>query len=441
MSARRPTPAEQDPERGDLAGGLPFGGGAAGAAPSARAARGPRVYSVSEITGEIRRTLEGGFQDVTVEGEISNFRPSAAGHLYFSLKDSEAIISAVMFRNRLWTLRFQPADGMKVRARGNLSVYPKRGNYQLICENLLLAGEGNLLQTIEERKRRLAAEGLFDPARKRPLPLFPARVAVVTSPTGAAIRDILRVLKRRAAGIDVVVLPALVQGQGAAEQIAAQIEVANRFDMADVLIVGRGGGSLEDLLPFSEEITVRAVAASRIPVISAVGHEVDTALTDLAADVRAPTPSVAAEMVSASREDLARKVRVAFETLRRDMQQRLARARMILEQFAPESLERNFRLLVQPLMQRLDDARAALAQGVRTRARDARHRHELATHDLIAASPLAILERGYAVVTRQDTGEVVRSAESVGPGDELSLRVAKGRIDADVKETHPDAQL
>lgn len=419
----------------------PAGGDGGGSLePGGAAAAGPRVYTVSEITAEIRRTLEEGFQDVTIEGEISNYRPSAAGHSYFSLKDNDAIISVVMFRGRLWGLRFQPADGMLVRARGNLSVYPKRGNYQLICESLQPAGQGNLLQIIEERKRRLAAEGLFDSSRKRPLPLFPRRVGVVTSPTGAAIRDILRVLQRRAAGIDVIVLPALVQGDGAAEQIAAQIETANRFEMADVLIVGRGGGSLEDLLPFSEEIVVRAVAASRIPVISAVGHEVDTALTDFAADVRAATPSVAAEMVSAPREELLRRVQRSAEQLRRTVGQRIERARMLLDQFHPEGLERNFRLLVQPFMLRLDDARESLAAGVRERVRDARHRHELASRDLLAASPLAILQRGYAVVTGA-AGQVVRSAAAVSPGDRLDVRVAVGRIDAEVKEAHPDARL
>jgi exodeoxyribonuclease VII large subunit len=399
---------------------------------------GPHVYTVSEITGEIKATLENGFREVTVEGEISNFRPSSAGHLYFSLKDADAIISVVMFRNRLWSMRFQPADGMLARARGSLSVYPKRGNYQLIAESLQPAGEGNLLQLLEERKRRLAAEGLFDTARKRPLPLFPRRVAVVTSPTGAAIRDILRVLKRRASGIDVVILPAPVQGDGAAERIAAQIETANRFDMADVLIVGRGGGSLEDLLPFSDEVTVRAIAASRIPVISAVGHEVDTSLSDLAADVRAPTPSVAAEIVSASREELVRKVRGASQLIARTVAQRVERARLLLDQFSPGGLERSFRLIVQPLLMRLDDAREALGAGVRDRLRAARHRHELASRDLAAASPLAILQRGYAVVTRRADGAVVRSAAAVGPGDRVDVRVASGRIDAEVKEVHPD---
>ncbi len=419
------------PAGGD-SGGEPEHGGAGAA--------GPRVYTVSEITAEIRRALEESFQDVTIEGEVSNFHPSSAGHLYFSLKDSEAIITVVMFRGRLRNLRFQPADGMLVRARGNLSVYPKRGNYQLICESLQPAGQGNLLQIIEERKRRLAAEGLFDASRKRPLPMFPGRVAVVTSPTGAAIRDILRVLKRRAAGIDVVVLPALVQGEGAAEQIAAQIETANRFDMADVLIVGRGGGSLEDLLPFSEEIVVRAVAASRIPVISAVGHEVDTALTDFAADVRAATPSVAAEMVSQSREDLLRRVQAARDQLRRTVGRRIERARLLLDQFHAEGLGRNFRLLVQPLLLRLDDARESITAGMRERLRDARHRHELASRSLLASSPLAILQRGYAVVTGA-AGKVIRSAAAVSPGDRLDVRLAVGRIDAEVKEAHPDARL
>ncbi|MCL1818430.1 MAG: exodeoxyribonuclease VII large subunit, partial [Spirochaetaceae bacterium] len=272
-----------------------------------------KIYNVSELTQEVRGLIEGGFPAVAVEGEISNFRPSSAGHLYFTLKDAGATLAAVMFQGRLRRLSFEPADGKKVVARGSLSVYPPKGGYQIICETLEAAGEGELLAKLEDLKRRLAAEGLFDNSRKKPLPLFPRKVAVITSPTGAAIRDILKVLGRRSAGLPVVVLPAPVQGEGAAALIAAQIRRANRYAMADVIIIGRGGGSLEDLLPFSDEELVRAVAASRIPLISAVGHEIDTALSDYAADFRAPTPSAAAEAVCAAREDLLGRVRQCRE--------------------------------------------------------------------------------------------------------------------------------
>ena len=268
-----------------------------------------RIYTVGEITSLIKTTLEDGFPWISVQGEISNFRPSSTGHWYFSLKDAEAVISVVMFRGRLDGVRFAPVDGMLVKATGSVSVYARRGNYQLICESLIKAGEGDILAMLEARKQKLAAEGLFDLDRKKPLPLFPATVAVVTSPTGAAIRDILRILRRRNAGIDVVILPTPVQGDGADERIARAIEIANTHRLGDVIIVGRGGGSLEDLMPFSSEVVVRAIAGSRIPVISAVGHETDVTLSDLVADVRAPTPSAAAEIVAASRVELISRVR------------------------------------------------------------------------------------------------------------------------------------
>jgi exodeoxyribonuclease VII large subunit len=300
-----------------------------------------RVFSVSEITELIKATLEDGFPRVTVQGEISNFRPSSTGHYYFSLKDNESVISAVMFRGRLSGLSFKPVDGQLVQASGGVSVYARRGSYQLICESLMRAGEGDILALLEQRKRALAAEGLFDEQRKRALPLYPSRVAVVTSPTGAAVRDILRILGRRNSGIDVVILPTPVQGEGADERIAQQIETANRFSIADVLIVGRGGGSLEDLLSFSSERVVRAIAASRIPVISAVGHETDVTLADFAADVRAPTPSAAAELVAASRAELASRVGALESGISSSLRRRLERVRLLLSQFTGENLARD----------------------------------------------------------------------------------------------------
>ncbi|MDY7030185.1 MAG: exodeoxyribonuclease VII large subunit, partial [Spirochaetota bacterium] len=222
---------------------------------------GNRVFKVSEITTHIKELLESSFPAVSIEGELSNFRPASSGHWYFTLKDQDAVIQAVMFKYRSARVRFQPADGLKVIVRGNISVYAKRGNYQIICESMEKAGEGDILAMLEQRKRDLAAEGLFAPERKRPLPFFPRRIAVVTSPTGAAVRDILQVLGRRSSGLDVVILPAPVQGDEAGGKIAAQIRRANMLKLGDILIVGRGGGSLEDLLPFSEEEVVRAIAA------------------------------------------------------------------------------------------------------------------------------------------------------------------------------------
>jgi exodeoxyribonuclease VII large subunit len=395
-----------------------------------------RVYSVSEITQLVKSTLEEGFPWITIQGEVSNFRPSSAGHWYFSMKDQDAMISVVMFRGRIETVRFTPADGALVKASGGISVYPKRGNYQLICESLSRAGEGDILARLEELKRRLAAEGLFDTGRKKPLPLYPDRVAVVTSPTGAAVRDILRVLRRRNAGVDVVVIPTPVQGDGAEARIARAIQIADRHRMGDVIIVGRGGGALEDLLPFSSEAVVRAIAACSLPVISAVGHETDVTLSDLAADVRAPTPSAAAEMVSASRTELLSRVvgmRGAMET---GMRQRLEKARLLLTMFAGGNRERNVLAYVQPLSQRLDYAREELAQGFRERVVGARHRFALASRELASYSPLAILDRGYAVVTHEPSRRVLTRSDQARRGDPVSIRLARGGVRAIVEETH-----
>jgi exodeoxyribonuclease VII large subunit len=393
-----------------------------------------KIYTVSEITNLIRSLLEDEFPNVTIEGEISNFRPSSTGHYYFSLKDRDAVISVVIFRSHVAALRVKPKDGMMVRARGDLSVYAKRGTYQLVCESLEGVGEGDILAMIEERKRKLAAEGLFDVERKKPLPLLPSRIAVVTSPTGAAIRDILRVLGRRHSGINLLILPTPVQGDEAAPQIAEQIRIANLHNLADVLIVGRGGGSLEDLLPFYEEVVVRAVAQSRIPVISAVGHEIDITLSDLAADVRAPTPSAAAEIVAASREELLRRVREIVSTITETIGRRLERVQLVLGGFSRDNLERNFRLLTQPYLLRFDDAKEALVSGFREILMRMDHRLEVVSKELQAHSPLDVLKRGFSVVTHLPTGKIVRSAEQADTGDPVDIRLYAGRLLAEVKE-------
>jgi exodeoxyribonuclease VII large subunit len=400
------------------------------------ASRLERLYTVTEITQLIKGTLEEGFPWVTIQGEISNFRPSSTGHWYFSLKDTEAILSVVMFRGRLDAVRFTPADGALVKATGSISVYGRRGTYQLICESLVKSGEGDLLARMEETKRRLAAEGLFDLSRKKPLPLFPSKVAVVTSPTGAAVRDIVRVLRRRNAGVDVVIVPTAVQGEGADKAIARAVQTADRFHLGDVIIVGRGGGSLEDLMPFSSEVVVRAIAGSDTPVISAVGHETDVTLSDLAADVRAPTPSAAAEMVAASRVELFARVRGARDVMGDAIRQRLEKAKLLVGQFSADSLGRNVRLFIQPLSQRLDDARDELAGGIRELLTSSRHRLTLSTRELESCSPLQILARGYAVVTHEPTGTVLVSTEPASRGDPLSIRLSRGSIRATVEETH-----
>jgi exodeoxyribonuclease VII large subunit len=393
-----------------------------------------RCYTISEITSLIRSMLENEFPDITLEGEISNFRPSSTGHYYFSLKDDQAIISVVMFKNRLAGLNFKPADGLLVRARGSISVYNKRGTYQLVCEELVQSGKGNILAMLEQRKQELAREGLFDQEYKKPLPLLPARVAVITSPTGAAIRDILRVLKRRHSGINLVILPAPVQGEEAPSLLVEQIKTANKHKLGDVIILTRGGGSLEDLLPFSDEAVVRAVYESKIPVISAVGHEIDITLSDLVADVRAPTPSAAAEMVSASRDELLRRVYELNNTILVTLTQRMEKIKLLVSQFTPENMENNFRLYIQPLLLRFDDAKENLINTLKDIIKESKHRLELLKKELEADSPLSILERGYAVVTHDKTGEIIISQKQVAVQEDVDITLYKGKLKAQVKE-------
>ena len=395
----------------------------------------PPKLTVSELTELIRCRLEESFPSVTVEGEISNCRPASSGHLYFSLKDSGAKIDAVMFRNRLRSLSFEPKDGMLLRVRGSLSVYAPRGSYSIVCEEMELAGSGDILAMLEKRKRTLAAEGLFDAERKKPVPRFPACVGVVSSPTGAAVRDILNVLGRRAAGIRVVILPAPVQGAAAAPIIARRIEQANGWKLADVLIVGRGGGSLEDLLPFSEEAVVRAVAASRIPVVSAVGHEIDWALCDFAADLRAPTPSAAAELASGDRAVALETVRAASQSFARAIRAGIDRAKLLLRPFAAEDLEHRFRAILQPRLVRFDDAKENLVNSLEDLVAGLKRRLELASAVLEAGSPLAIMERGYSMVINEKTGKVVRSHADAKAGDTLGIRPLAGTITAVVAAT------
>lgn len=394
------------------------------------------ALSVSQITSLIKEILEGSFPAVTVEGEISNYRPSSTGHLYFTLKDESSSIQAVMFKGKSRYLPFEPRDGMLVRAAGSLSVYAARGAYQIIVDSMSPAGTGDILRMLEERKRRLAAEGLFDQGRKRPLPFFPERVALITSPTGAAVRDILQIMRRRNPCVGAVILPAPVQGNDAAPALRLQIERVNRHDMADVIILGRGGGSLEDLLPFSDEELVRAVAASRIPVVSAVGHEIDWALSDFAADVRAPTPSAAAELVTPLKDDLLSSVAGAAETLREGVENRVERVRLTLSRFTPESLELRFRRIEQPLLLRFDDAKEALLRDMRERIDGARHRIELTRRSLEDGNPRTILERGYAVVRNAD-GKVIRDAAGLTAGDILAITPARGAFTARVEEINP----
>lgn len=389
------------------------------------------VFTVSQITDLIKEILETSFRTITIEGEISNWRPSAAGHIYFTLKDNSSQIKAVIFRGAAYKLNFRPKDGDKVRCTGSLSVYAPQGNYQIIVNTMEIAGAGNILQMLEDRKKKLAAEGLFDQDKKRKLPFFPRTIGVVTSPTGAAIRDIINVATRRNPGVNIIVLPAIVQGEGADKTIVKMIEIANFYKLCDVLIVGRGGGSLEDLLPFSEESVVRAVAASAIPTISAVGHEIDWAICDYAADYRAPTPSAAAEMAVPLLADIEQQLGAYKDDLYNSIKQKVDNTRLIIKSFNPENLEIRFRNIQQPLLNRYESARQDLIKNFQDKIKDLRTRISNNVTILENASPQTILNRGYSMVTTKD-GKIIRSNKNVNINDEIIIKPAEGIINASV---------
>jgi len=437
-----------------------------------------KILSVGELTREIKELLAGAFAGVWVKGEISGWKgPHQSGHLYFKLKDPSATLDCAMFRNSAAKLSFTPKDGLEVEAYGEISVYEPRGAYQLVIKQMRPAGIGALLAQLEELKRRLAAEGLFDAARKQLLPRYPRTVGVVTSPVGAAVRDVVKVLRARWPGIRIVLAPVKVQGEGAAAEIAAAIERFDRWGGADVLIVGRGGGSIEDLWAFNEEAVVRAIAAARTPIISAVGHEVDVTLADFAADERAATPSNAAELaVRDARETRHRletfeqrmgsRIRNRLERLQRDLtailrQHGFRRVKDLFIHWRQRTDELRGRLdlglqgAFETARERLDRARSAwgLREAVPRRLAEARtgldrsrtalddaivsrvhdrRRHTLALADrLRALSPKLVLERGYALV-RGPEGRFVRSAASLAAGAHVTLEFAKGEADATV---------
>jgi exodeoxyribonuclease VII large subunit len=401
-------------------------------------------FTVSQITSLISDDLENKYPDITVEGEISNCKTAASGHLYFSLKDEQAVLQAVMFRRDMLSLSFAPKDGRKGWARGGISVYPGRGQYQLITRTMRKAGLGDILAMLEERRQRFAREGLFDESRKKPIPRFPSRVAVVTSPTGAAVRDVIRILHRRNSKVGILVLPALVQGDAAAVSIATRIRQANRWNLADVLIVGRGGGSIEDLLPFSEEIVVRAIAESDIPVISAVGHETDWALSDYAADLRAPTPSAAAEMTCSDLELVYREIAHFQTLLAQSMKQALAHARQRLSAVSPRTMEGILTRRQLSLVQQFDTAVETIRQGMQKKMDAGRTRLALASSAVELSNPRAIMKRGFSVVEKLSRAapagqnaetEIVRSAKTLAVGDAVHILFYEGEADASIQGT------
>jgi exodeoxyribonuclease VII large subunit len=432
-----------------------------------------RALSVSELTAQVKILIETQFNGVWVEGEVSNFRRHSSGHWYFTLKDEGAMLRCASFRMQNRLIRFTPEDGLSVRAHGRVSLYEARGEYQLLVEYLEPVGVGALQLAFEQLKRRLDAEGLFDLERKRPLPMLPRSIGVVTSPTGAAVRDILRVLKRRNESVNVLIAPARVQGDGAGQEIALAIELLNAREEVDVIIIGRGGGSIEDLWCFNEECVARAIYNSRAPVISAVGHETDFTIADFVSDLRASTPSAAAEIVTMGRDEINSRIAGLSEDLATVLRYRLLELRGQLSALETSRAFDEVQLRIQGTAQRFDDAIYSMESAFRRAIKRKRAKHSeillklrdadirralverrgklgilnarlessaraglvragenvsVATGKLDSLSPLAVLGRGYAIAFDEDGG-VIKRATDVGKGERVRIRLADGELD------------
>ncbi len=443
-----------------------------------------RIWQVGDLVSEVRLHVEREYGDLWVEGEISNLRPAPSGHIYFTLRDGDAQLAAVLFRKQASLLRFRPADGLHVLARGKISIYEQRGQMQLVAELLEPVGAGSLQIAFEQLKQRLEALGLFDPARKKPLPAFPQCVGIVTSPTGAVIRDFLNIVSRRHAGLHVLIYPALVQGEAAAAEVAAGIAYFNRSRTVDLIVIARGGGSLEDLAPFNTEFLAEAIAASDLPVISAIGHETDFTIADFVADLRAPTPSAAAELVTSVLHNIADRVQTLDQRLLRACRYRLMQASNAFTHVRVESIlirerdqlrrkqqrvddlairmesqwrarQRRFseklqllfgRLLRQDVVSRTRIARERLASlqarivgAQRSHLRTFREREAGLARQLGALSPLAVLNRGFALVYDVH-GALIKDTESVTEGQSIVTRLARGRIRSRVSKIEKEKQ-
>jgi exodeoxyribonuclease VII large subunit len=438
-----------------------------------------RIFTVRDIVGAVRTALEREYTDIWLSGEISNFRPADSGHLYFTLKDGEAQIRAVMFRMQARLLRFRPDNGMEILARGRVSIYESRGELQLIAEYLEPKGAGALQIAFEQLKAKLAAEGLFDQIRKKPIPVLPRSIGIVTSPRGAAIHDILNVLRRRHASARLLIYPAQVQGEAAPGEVSAGIRYFNKSGKVDVIIIARGGGSLEDLAAFNNEALARVIAASELPVISAIGHETDFTIADFVSDLRAPTPSAAAEMVISARQELEQQIGSLARRLEHGIRYRLMLNRQRFQDLGEHRAVTRITDAIRRRQQHLDDLTSRLTSSQRDLLQRYRRRLELAAvrvrhHDLRrvfqgmqkdlhslssqlprairsalfsrrarweqtaarldALSPLKILERGYAVVF-DPAGDLLTDASRVSAGDDVRVRLARGSLEARVTKS------
>lgn len=444
-----------------------------------------RIWPVRELVAQVRELVEQGFGDVWVEGEISNLRPAPSGHIYFTLKDADAQLPVVLFRRQALLLRFRPEDGLHVLVRGRASVYEQRGQLQLVAETMEPVGAGSLQLAFEQLKERLKAEGLFDADRKRPLPAFPRTVGIVTSPTGAVIRDFLNVVGRRHSGLSVMLFPVSVQGESAPAEIETAIVELNASKLADLVVLARGGGSLEDLAAFNSERVARAIASSKLPVVSAVGHETDFTIADFVADLRAPTPSAAAELITEAQHMIAERLAEQSNRLDRAVRFQLLHARRALADLPADRVESRIAALLYRLSQRLDDATLRMDATIAARIRTGQSRivelgAKILHHDprrnlaharekltqvrarldrsierltrvssarlgaldarLHSLSPLAVLDRGYALVLSSD-GALIRSTAQVAKGEIVTTRLADGRFTSRVETTERNRKL
>jgi exodeoxyribonuclease VII large subunit len=436
-----------------------------------------QIFTVSELTAKIRDLLAKNFMDILVQGEISNCREAQSGHIYFTLKDDRAQVRCVFFKQQQRGIKFRPEDGLHVTVRGSISVYEQRGEYQIYVEKIDLVGQGALQLAFEQLKKRLEAEGLFDPKRKKPLPLLPSRIGIITSPRGAAVRDVVRILTRRFPNVHLTVYPVRVQGEGSAEEIVKALKFFNARKIVDVLILARGGGSMEDLWSFNEEIVARAIFASEIPVISGVGHETDFTIADFVADLRASTPSAAAELVVQTRAEFDKHIAELRETLAGLLRYRLLElSRRVHELSARRGFRRPLDLLRQQ-RQRADEMTSRLALGLRARLEQSRKRFNAAHLRIVSfdfrvkisafrlrlekrtadlgvrierllrakrdrlekfflqlneRSPLKVLERGYAIAT-DAAGNLLRDAAQVALGDTVAIQLHRGKLSTEIK--------